>query len=58
LTESLADDTANSLFARVELALHEAKRYGRNRTFIYEGQYPTPVVPPNFSLSEKRIDLS
>jgi diguanylate cyclase len=56
-TEAAAEDTAATLLARAEDALREAKRYGRNRTFLYEGKYPTPVVPPNFSLEEKSITL-
>jgi diguanylate cyclase (GGDEF)-like protein len=57
VTEALPADTAASMFARTEAALHEAKRYGRNRTFLYEGKYPTPVVPPNFSLEQRSITL-
>jgi hypothetical protein len=38
--------------------LHEAKRYGRNRTFVFEGKYPTPVVPPSFSLDETHKQLA
>ena len=56
-TEAAAKDTAATLLARAEDALREAKRYGRNRTFLYEGKYPTPVVPPNFSIEEKTITL-
>ena len=52
-----SDDTSSTLFARSEQTLREAKRYGRNRTFVYEGEYPTPVVPPNFTLEERRIEL-
>ncbi len=52
-----ADDTPDTLLERVRTTAKEAKRYGRNRTFLYEGQYPTPVVPPNLSLPEKQIPL-
>ena len=57
ITESTAEDTARSLFDRADAALREAKRYGRNRTFLHEGKYPTPVIPPNFSLEEKQISI-
>jgi diguanylate cyclase (GGDEF)-like protein len=57
VTASGADDTADSLFARAEAALQEAKRYGRNRTFLYEGKYPTPVVPPNLEIERRTITL-
>ncbi|MEX0938452.1 MAG: diguanylate cyclase [Pirellulales bacterium] len=39
------DDTLETLIARLEETLEEAKRYGRNRTFIHEGKYPAPLVP-------------
>jgi len=57
VTEAAAEDTAESLYARAETTLREAKRYGRNRTFIHEGKYPTPVVPPNLALEENRLPL-
>jgi diguanylate cyclase len=57
VVEATAEDTSETLFARAEATLREAKRYGRNRTFLHEGKYPTPVVPPSFSLEAKQIDL-
>jgi diguanylate cyclase (GGDEF)-like protein len=57
VTEIRREETPETLYARAEATLHEAKRYGRNRTFFYEGKYPTPVVPPNFSLEEKFVML-
>jgi|GEM_PF-1418693 len=51
------DDQREDLFSRLENTLREAKRYGRNRTFVHEGEYPTPVVPPNFALEEKHLTL-
>lgn len=56
-TMAILDDTSASLITRVETALQEAKRYGRNRTFLHEGEYPAPVVPPQFTLDERRITL-
>lgn len=55
--ETTSDDTSDSLYTRAESTLHEAKRYGRNRTFLHEGRYPTPVVPPNLTLEEKYFNL-
>ena len=49
--------TSEAGAAAIGTTLAEAKRYGRNRTFVHEGEYPTPVVPPNLSLSEKQLDL-
>ncbi len=57
VTEVVPDDTPQSLYARADATLREAKRYGRNRTFLHEDKYPTPVVPPNFTLKEKRIPI-
>ena len=56
-TEAGDEDTSDTLFERMEATLQEAKRYGRNRTFLHEGKYPAPVVPPNFVLEEKSITL-
>ena len=50
-------DTPVLLCRRAEAALAEAKRYGRNRTFLYEGEYPTPVVPPSFTVEEKLVTV-
>ncbi len=55
--ESVSEDTTDTLIARAETTLTEAKRYGHNRTFLHEGKHPTPVVPPNFSLVEKHINV-
>ena len=55
VAEAASEDTTATLLGRVEATLHEAKRHGRNRTFLHEGEYSTPVVPPNFDLEEKEI---
>ncbi len=55
VTEVDREDGPEKLYARAETTLREAKRYGRNRTFVHEGKYPTPVVPPNFTLKEKSV---
>lgn len=57
VVEATPEDTADALISRAEATLQEAKRYGRNRTFLHEGSYPTPVVPPNFSLEQKSVTL-
>ncbi len=57
VAETVDDDTPNSVMARAEATLMEAKRYGRNRTFIHEGKYPTPVVPPKFPIEQRRMTL-
>lgn len=57
VAEATPEDTSGSLLMRLDATLQEAKRYGRNRTFAYEGRYPTPVVPPNFTLEERVVTL-
>ncbi len=57
VTALRAEEQHRELFSRLEGALHEAKLSGRNRTFVHEGDYPTPVVPPNLALEEKHITL-
>ena len=57
VTEVAVEDSPEKLYARAESTLREAKRYGRNRTFVHEGRYPTPVVPPNFTLKEKCVTV-
>jgi diguanylate cyclase (GGDEF)-like protein len=57
VTEASSADSPEALFARTEATLYEAKRYGRNRTFLHEGKYPTPVIPPSFVGGEKEIEL-
>ncbi len=57
VAEAVNEDTPDSVMARAEATLMEAKRYGRNRTFIHEGKYPTPVVPPKFPIEQRRMTL-
>jgi len=55
--ELMPEDTPETLHARVEETLYQAKRYKGNRTFVNEGKYPTPVVPPTLDLQEKSIPI-
>ncbi len=57
VAEATGSDTPEIILARAEATLMEAKRYGRNRTFIHEGKYPTPVVPPKFPIQQRRMTL-
>jgi len=54
VSQSAPDDTIESIFERLMKAVQEAKRYGRNRTFLHDGKYPAPVVPPNLNIKSKR----
>ena len=51
------EDTPGTLTERADATLQEARRYGCNRTFLHDGKYPTPVVPPVFSLAEQHVTL-
>ena len=55
LTRANNEDSPSSMLLRVEAALREAKRYGHNRTFVHEGKYPTPVVPPELTIEPLHI---
>ncbi len=52
-----SDDTQESLYARAVELVQEAKRYGRNRCAMREGEFSTPIVPPNLALNEKHVTL-
>jgi diguanylate cyclase (GGDEF)-like protein len=52
-----AEDTPGTLAERADATLREARRYGCNRTFLHDGKYPTPVVPPVFSLAQQHVTL-
>ncbi len=57
LSRANNDDSPSSILLRVEAALREAKRYGHNRTFMQEGKYPTPVVPPDMTVEPLGISV-
>jgi diguanylate cyclase (GGDEF)-like protein len=57
ITEFRADDSPATFLMRLDATLMEAKRYGRNRSFVQEGEYPTPVIPPTLSVAERTIAL-
>jgi len=50
-------DEVEGLVARAGAALDEAKRYGRNRTFLHRGDLPAPVVPPTLSIEDTRVSV-
>ena len=57
LTRANNNDSPSSVMLRVESALREAKRYGQNRTFVHEGKYPTPVVPPDIPIEPLHLPI-
>ena len=40
----------DSVYGQLHEAVAEARRYGANRTFWHDGNFPTPVVPPDLAL--------
>lgn len=52
-----SDDTSDSLFARCDTTIQEAKRFGRNRTFSHEGEYPKAVTPSNLAPREQLVSV-
>ncbi len=53
VVETVAGDAMEAILDRLEATLREAKRCGRNRTFLHDGKFPTPVVPPILSLQSR-----
>lgn len=57
VAESEAKEGHAALIARLEAMLHEAKRYGRNRSFFQESGQPSPAVPPVLRIDGKTVQL-
>ena len=57
VTELRNDDTSTTIFLRLLETLKKAKRAGGNRTFVHNGQEPSPVVPPNLQVEEKTYQV-
>ena len=57
ITAVSSQDTSDSLLARANAALDEARRNGGNRTYCHEGKFPTPVVPVNVALEENYVSV-
>lgn len=54
---AIAHDEPTAVVERAQSALREAKRYGHNQTFVHEGRFPSPVVPPDLPVEESRFAL-
>jgi len=57
VTQAKPDDSVESLLRRTEETLQEAKRYGGNRTFLRDGQYPAPVAPPHVDVEPRDVEV-
>lgn len=58
VTDAKPDDTVPKLFTRAMTALRTAKKNGRNRTFIDEGQGPQAIDPPSYQIRDKIITIT
>jgi diguanylate cyclase (GGDEF)-like protein len=57
VVDLLPGDTIDGLLDRGTATAREAKSYGRNRTFLYEGDCPTPIVPPDLAVAHQEMRL-
>jgi len=57
LTEVTQDRQGPKLFEFLQEALDEAKRYGGNRTFMHDGNSPSPVVPPELEIGSQQLAI-
>ncbi len=52
------DESREALFERAKATMTEARRYGRNRSFLNEGSHPAPVLPPNLTIQERVVTIA
>jgi PleD family two-component response regulator len=57
LAEIAPESTGPRLLEFLEEALSEAKRYGGNRTFMHDGNSPTPVVPSELTVAPQQLAI-
>jgi GGDEF domain-containing protein len=57
LAEIAPESTGPRLFEFLAEALGEAKRYGGNRTFMHDGNSPTPVVPSELTVAPQQLAI-
>jgi GGDEF domain-containing protein len=57
LAELSPERSGPRLFEFLQEALGEAKRYGGNRTFMHDGNSPTPVVPSELTVAPQQLAI-
>ena len=57
LAEIATEWNGTRLFEFLQEALGEAKRYGGNRTFMHDGNSPTPVVPSELTVAPQQLAI-
>ncbi len=58
VTEVGQQDTTDSLFDRLRKAVREAKRAGRNCTFLDSGEGPRAIEPPEYKIKPQVVRIS
>jgi hypothetical protein len=57
LAQLSTDYSVADVLASLQETLEEAKRLGGNRTFMYDGMTPAPVVPPELNLATQKCAI-
>ena len=57
VTEATRDDTPETVLERAEVALLQARRYGKGRTFSHDGYFPMPVPAHPLAISPKQMEI-
>ncbi len=57
VTEATGDDTPETVLERAEVALLQARRYGKGRCFSHDGYFPIPVPAHPLGVSPKEIEI-
>lgn len=57
LAQLSTDYSVSEILASLKETLEEAKRLGGNRTFMYDGMTPSPVVPPELNLALQKCAI-
>lgn len=57
VTESQSKDDISTLLLRLGEAAREAKRNGRNRTYVHDGKIISPVLPPSLRFPARTMAL-
>jgi len=57
LAQLSTDYAVADLLASLKETVDEAKRLGGNRTYMYDGMTPSPVVPPELNLSPQKCAI-
>ncbi|HOM16823.1 MAG TPA: diguanylate cyclase [Thermoguttaceae bacterium] len=57
VTEATRDDTPETALERAEVAVLQARRYGKGRTFSHDGYFPMPVPAHPLAVAPKEFEI-